>query len=318
MNLQTTQVTVLLIDGATGYIGSHFIASAQKTKTDLLSIRCLARKTANTSDISFLKGTGVLVFQADLKDDSVNDAFSQVDVAYHLIGSIAPRRGETSESLHIDQTKHFVESCLKAKVKKIIMVSACGAAPDAISEYHRTKWQAEQIIERSGIPSIILRPSLVLGKGIGQRNSKLVNRIEELIRNKKIVPLIGGGKNKVQPLYINDLVEAMLASAQLTALPNKLTILELGGPDILTLKDLAQNMMIKMETTRPILDLPIPAANAIAQLAELTQEVPIVSRDQIKLSQKDNVCQNNYLSKLLKNPPTSLNEALDSYQWTKN
>jgi len=196
------------------------------------------------------------------------------------------------------------------------MVSACGASPDAISEYHRTKWQAERIIEQSGIPAIILRPSLVIGRGTGIRNSKLMARLEDLIRNKKFVPLIGGGKNHIQPLFIGDLIEAILACSLNNPSESSNSIFELGGPEILTLKQLVQKMINKIGIQRTIIDLPIPAAVAAAHLAELTQDVPIISLDQIKLTEKDNVCDDNQLKLFLKKTPTKLEEALDSYRWT--
>ncbi len=316
MNIaNTTQVSTILIDGATGYIGSHLIYALQKSQSTKPIVRCLVRKTANTADIDFLKSSGASVFQADLNGNLLDTIFSQVDVACHLIGSIAPRRGETSTSLHIEQTEHFVQCCLKGKVKKIIMVSACGADEQAQSEYHRTKWQAERIIEQSGIPAIILQPSLVIGKKTGARNSKLIARLENLIRNKKFIPLIAGGKNRVQPLFIGDLVEAILACSLDTISTSNTPVLELGGPEILTLKELVQKMMNKIGITHPTIDLPIPAAIAAAHLAELTQEVPIISRDQIKLAQQDNICSNNQLNSLLKRSPTTLEDALNSYQW---
>ena len=161
MNTQypsVTQTNSVLVDGATGYIGSHLVHALAKIRDDKTKIRCLVRKNANDSDVNFLQTSGARIFRADLHDDGLDSAFSEIDIACHLIGSIAPRRGETPASLHVEQTERFVQQCLTAKVKKIIMVSACGANPRAESDYHSTKWRAERIILESGIPSHILRP----------------------------------------------------------------------------------------------------------------------------------------------------------------
>jgi uncharacterized protein YbjT (DUF2867 family) len=313
-----TQTTSILIDGATGYIGSHLVHALTETGNDKINVRCLVRKNADVSEVNLLETSGAQIFRADLTDNNLASIFSQVDTACHLIGSIAPRKGETSASLHIGQTERFVQQCLNAGVKKIIMISACGAAPQAQSDYHRTKWQAERLVLESGIPSFILRPSLVIGKTSGNRNSKLITRIEYLIRNKKLVPLIAGGKNKVQPIFIQDLIEAILASFDLTdGSAKENSIIELGGPEIITLRELVQRMMAKIGIERSILALPLPVASLAAHVAQLTQEVPIISQDQIKIARQDNVCHDNRLESLIKRKSTTINNALDSYGWEK-
>ncbi len=311
-----TQASTILIDGATGYIGSHLINSLTKTCSDKTNIRCLIRKDAAASDVDSLEESGSSLFRADLNDTGLDTVFSQVDVACHLIGSIAPRKGETAAALHVGQTKRFVQECQKGRIKKIIMISACGADSKAESDYHRTKWQAEQIILGSGIPSVILRPSLVIGRTFGHRNSKLITRLEHLIRTKKLVPLIGGGNNKVQPIFIEDLVNAILCSFDLKNISNNNdSIIELGGAEVITLRELVQRMMAKLNIERSLLALPLPIASLAALVAQLMQEVPLISPDQVKIAKQDNICHHNGLESLIKRKPTTVDYALDSYHW---
>lgn len=316
-NQTQTKINSILIDGATGYVGSHLTHTLMNSNMEKNNVRCLVRKEARKLDISVLEAFGAKVCRADLGSNDSESVFSGVEIACHLIGSIAPRRGETSAELHVGQTQHFVQQCLKNKVKKIVMVSACGADAHAQSEYHRTKWQAEQIILQSGIPSIILRPSLIIGRCAGIRNSKLLARLEELIRTKKFVPLIGGGYNKLQPIFIQDLINAILAACTLesTVAADSL-IMELGGPEVLTLRELADHMMTKISISKPVINLPVPVAMAIAGTAQIVQKVPIISIDQVKMSQQDNVCVNNKLNTLIGRDGTFVDKALDSYQWS--
>jgi len=317
--LTQTQVTNVAIDGATGYIGSH-LAYALKHQLPQSTVHCLARKGTAQENIEFLQTTGAQIWQANLdqQTETIAEVFSQADVACHLIGSIAPKRGETPESIHIQQTEGFVRHCLQAKIGKIIMVSACGADAQSDIAYQRTKWQAEQIIKECSIPAIILRPSLIIGKTTGLRNSKLIARLQDLILHKQAVPLVAGGHNKVQPLFINDLVEAIITAIFKIkgGSGNNMPVLELGGPEVLTLRELTVRLMKVMGKERSILDLPAPVAMAVAYSSEALQGVPILSRDQVKLSQQDNVCSNNQLSALIKNSPTSIEEALASYATT--
>jgi NADH dehydrogenase len=315
MNIQipgNTKTLSVLIDGATGYIATHLIHALTKSNLDNTKVSCLVRKNANPIDMDFLRSFGANIHSANLGDGDLKLIFEGTDIAYHLIGSIAPRKGETASLLHVGQTESFIEECIKAKVKKIIMVSACGAHPEAQSEYHRTKWQAEKLVLDSPISAIILRPSLVIGRLVGHRNSKLITRLENLIREKKFVPLIAGGQNKVQPIFIQDLVEAMLAALNLEISDE---IIELGGPEICTLKELVQKMMQKIKMEKTIVDLPVAVATAAATVAQLTQEIPIISQDQIKISQQDNLCTDNKLESLIKHRSTNIDTALNSYHW---
>lgn len=315
--LTQTQVANVVIDGATGYIGSH-LAYALTHQLPHLTVCCLTRKGTGQENIEFLHTTGAQILQADLdeKTDAIAKVFSQADVACHLIGSIAPKRGETPESIHIQQTERFVQHCLQAKTGKIIMVSACGADAQSDIAYQRTKWQAEQIIKESGIPAVILRPSLIIGRTTGIRNSKLIARLQDLILHKQTVPLVAGGYTKVQPLFINDLVEAIITAIfkikgdSGTDTP----IIELGGPEVLTLRELTMRLMKVMGKERSILDLPAPVAMAVAYSSEALQGIPILSRDQVKLSQQDNICSDNLLPALITRTPTTIEEALASYK----
>ena len=90
----------------------------------------------------------------------------------------------------------------------------------------------------------------------------------------------------------------------------------LGGQKF-TLRELVQRMMVKLKIERPVLSLPIPIASIAAYVAQLTQEVPIISLDQIKITKQDNVCHDNKLESLIKRSRTTVDNALNSYQWQK-
>jgi NADH dehydrogenase len=304
----------VLIDGATGYVGSHLANRLQK---DGLSVHCLVRSAANPHDVDILKSCTSEIICADLNssNNQLIEAFRKIDIAIHLIGSIAPKRQESLTTLHVDLTRHFAELCLKAGVKKVIMVTALGASDEAASNYLRTKWQAEEILRASGLNCIFLRPSLLVGRSFGKRDSKLISRLRKLIETKAIIPLIGGGRNRIQPLFIDDLVEAIsrCCHSQEANCGNLAPVFELGGASILSMKELIEELMQVLDVKKPLVDLPIFLASPIAALAEALQEVPIFSRDQLKLSMGDNVCKYNALEEKLGIRPTSLRNALESY-----
>jgi len=301
----------ILIDGATGYVGSHLVA---KLSSCGYAVRCMVRPGANPLDIDFLKSCGAEIVFADLATpESVpSSAFEDVNTAVHLIGSIAPRRGESLERLHLGQTGPLVELCARHKVSKVMMITAAGTTPAAKSRYHATKWQAEECLRQSALDHLIIRPSLIVGRQVGRRDSKLVRRYCDLIANRPVVPLIGGGLNRVQPIFIGDLVAAMEATMRSDQWTGR--TIELGGPEIVTMRDLVIELMKGLNVMRPLINLPPALATAVASLLEAAQPVPLLSRDQVTLSTLDSVCQDNALPSLLRERPTPLVEAIGSYK----
>jgi NADH dehydrogenase len=307
------RVTVL-VDGATGYVGSHLVY--QLTRKNYI-VRCLVHSGATLEDIELLRSWGAEIYTGDLTGASeLTRAFRDVDTVVHLIGTIAPKRGENLETLHQGQTAVLANCALAARVNKIVMVTALGAAKDAPSIYHRTKWQAEQALVKSGIPNIILRPSLLIGRIIGRRNSKLVDRFSKLILSKKKVPLINNGKNQIQPLYIGDLVSVLTECVGNTSGNLIGGSYELGGSQTMTMRQFIEKLMNCYKQVKPFVNISPVVAQLAASFCELIERVPTISRDQVKLSLSDNVCVNNALTTVFGVQPTSVEEALKSY--TKN
>ncbi len=303
----------IVVDGATGYLGSHLVAALSASGAE---IRCLVHKGAKGEDINVLRSLGAKIFVGELigDDTGVVQAFQDARVAVHLIGSIAPKKGLSHQLLHYVMTESFIEKAKAGGAQSALMVTALGTSADAPSTYHATKYLAEEILHKSGIPSMILRPSLLIGRQVGRRNSKLVERLLKVMTEKKAVPLVNGGVNKLQPLFIGDMAMAAvaavdrLAGGTVTKEP-----LELGGPEVLSMHDLVEQLMAVRGLQKPILTLPYPMAMAAAAICQVFQEVPVISCDQVKLSMRDNICTDNHIEELLGAKPVPLSTALQVY-----
>ncbi len=313
-----TRSGYVLVDGASGYVGSHLVFALSN---GAYGVRCLVHPKAQEEDIAVLKSCKAEIFRGSLIDPSseeaIRRAFEDVVAAVHLIGSVAPKRGEKLSDLHIEQTRAFVKYCQEAKVAKIVMVTALGSGKQAKSEYHRTKWQAEEVVRRSGIPYVILRPSLIIGRTFGRRNSKLVMRYLKIIGTKRIVPLIAGGGNKVQPIFVGDLIFAIMRCVFTDAADAAVFghEFELGGPEVITMHQFVEMLMEQVVGERKsICSVPAPLANAFAVAMQICQEVPTLSTDQVRIAQQDNICHENALKLVLDIEPTSLSKALATYR----
>jgi uncharacterized protein YbjT (DUF2867 family) len=299
------------VDGATGYLGNHVVAQLRAQGFDVL---CLVHSGAREKDIAFLKSLGAetVVVSLEKENDELVTSLKQCAYAIHLIGSIAPKKGETLAGLHGSQAATLVAAAKKAGIRKLIQVTALGSSANAASEYHRTKWEAEEFFRNSGIPHIIYQPSLIIGKACGNRNSKLVSRYMDLIDSRPRVPVIGGGANKVQPIFVVDLAQAIVAGLLDDRYNNR--AYELGGPEVLSMRQFVEKLIKFKDSDKSIAAIPIFAVSIAASVLEKIQSVPIVSRDQVTLSQTDNVCKSNALDTIFGIRPTSVDEALNSYR----
>lgn len=304
------QNSIILIDGATGYLGSHLVSCLTKQG---FKVRCLTRKGSSKKDIQFLEDLTDDIIEVDFKelsDEKANEVFHSVTHLVHLIGSIAPKKGETLSELHQNYTEIIVEYGRKFNLKKLIHVTALGASAKSPSVYHRTKWMAEEVVRASGIDYTILRPSLIIGREVGFRDSKLVKRLLNFILRKPYVPLINGGVNKIQPIFVNDVVEAIKCAI---TNDDQSKTLELGGSKTIEMRELVFALADHLGKKVKIFPLNDKFGKLVASILERVQDVPVISSDQVVLSLTDNICQENNFEDLVGRKPVSLADSIATY-----
>src|SRR5262249_5877042 len=143
-------------------------------------------------------------------------------------------------------------------VKRLIHISAIGAEKRARSQYARSKWAGENAVREQFAEAVILRPSLVFGP-----EDRLFNRFAELVRRVPLVPLIGGGTARVEPVYVGDVAAAIAAACAGKGAPG--ATYELGGPDVVTWRTLLDGVQAWSGRRRPYLRVPF----ALAKLAAI-------------------------------------------------
>ena len=268
---------MILVTGATGFVGRHLVARLAEAGH---RVRCLVRRGSDTSGLA---SAGVEFASGDVTDQqSVESAAAGAQTVIHLVGIIRERGEATFERLHTEATRNVVQACRDRSVERLIYVSAVGAAENAPSRYHRTKWQAEQEVRRSGLEHLILRPSIICGRGDG-----FVSLLVQMLKRQPVFPVIGSGEYRLQPVWVFDLHSCILKALAGADVWNRMH--EIGGPEALTFNQIVEQLMqvsgIRRRTVHVPLWLMGPAVAGLQHLPGFP-----LTREQLLMMQQENVC----------------------------
>jgi len=234
-------INTLLVTGASSEMGSALIR--QLLNNSDLKIRAMVhRSLVNVSGCEIrpgnLKNKGLLV-----------RALSGVDTVVHMAALTKSTRESDYFEVNVSGTKNLINACLESGVKKIIYISSSAASLNG-GGYSRSKLEAEQLIKKSGMQWLILRPSEVYGHREGDSINRLIRWIQRYI----FVPVIGTGTCKLSPVFIDDVVSAIASSIFNKELENETIVL--AGPEELTYDDLVDRVAAYFGVKRLKLHLP--------------------------------------------------------------
>ncbi len=269
---------MILVTGGTGFVGAHLL---RRLRSDDIPVRIVVR---NPDKSQPLKDLGVHVVQGDIADkSSLERAVVGVERVVHLVGIIQETGGATFSGVHVEGTRNLLEASKKAGVRHFIYQSAIGTRPGAASRYHQTKWEAEELVRKSGMAFTILRPSLIYGPG-----DQFTIRLAEMIRLSPVLPVIGTGKSRIQPISIDDVVAVIHKIATTDSFLNE--IYEIGGPEQLTYEEVTAAIADAMGVRRPAMHMPLFFVKAAARVLEAVLPRPPLTTDQLIMLQEDTVC----------------------------
>jgi uncharacterized protein YbjT (DUF2867 family) len=310
---------MILITGATGFVGSHLVkklASSGRKVRALVRSKEKAKKIFSASTPSSppsfgpyppghpflwadeegleLGGGNIELAQGDVGDrESLVRAADGCEAVVHLVGIIQPAPGQSFVSIHVEGTRNVLDAAKKAgTVKHFVYQSALGTRADAKSQYHKTKYTAEEMTRSSGLDWTITRPSIIYGPG-----DEFTLRMKSLISMPyPFIPLLGSGKGLFQPVYIDDLTEALARIAGEPKFYGK--IAELCGPRRLTLDEVVNEIADAIGKKKSIMHIPVPFASPAVLAMEAILPKPPVTLDQLLMLGEDNVCGANCMAEL--------------------
>jgi uncharacterized protein YbjT (DUF2867 family) len=222
--------------------------------------------------------------QSNLRfSDSVVRAVEGAETVINAVGILAPEGAQTFEAVHVEGARRAAKAAREAGARRFVHISAIGADSQSQSRYAATKAKGEQAVLAEFPSAIILRPSIVFGP-----EDRFFNRFAALARVSPVLPLIGGGHTKFQPVFSGDLGEATANAAIDFGTPG--TIYEIGGPEIVTFRDILEATLRYAGRRRLLLPLPFWLMQIQAALTSpLPNSIRPITLDQLRLLKIDNV-----------------------------
>jgi NADH dehydrogenase len=270
----------VLVTGPTGFLGRRVV---QKLIEHNYQVRCLVRTPGK--ERMFEQGS-VDVYYGDIGNpDALAGACQGVDQVIHLVAVIRENGDATYDTVNRLGTEQVVEAAKSTgSVSQFILVSAVGAVDDPDLPYLRSKWQGEQAVINSGLTHTIIRPSLVFGPG-----DEFINSLAAVIRLFPVVPVIAGGRNRMQAIWVDDLAHCIALSLSRHDLHGH--TLELGGPDQLSYNQIVEIICRAMNRRRLKVHLPIWIMRINVALMEFFMSRPPINAEMLKMLRVRNVAE---------------------------
>jgi uncharacterized protein YbjT (DUF2867 family) len=301
---------LVTVFGGSGFVGRHVVRALAKRG---YRIRVAVRRPDLAGFLQPLGNVGQISFvQANLRyRNSVDSAVEGASYVVNCVGILFEAGRNSFEAVQEFGGRAVAEAA-RGVGAKLIHLSAIGANGTSDSSYARTKGRAEAAIHSIVPDAIIYRPSIVFGP-----EDNFFNKFAGMARTAPVLPLIGGGKTKLQPVYVIDVAEAVAKAVDGKVAGGK--IYELGGPEVLTFRECLEAMLKSTARTNRFVSLPFGVASLLGSVASMIPLIaPPITADQVRLLKKDNVVSKEAEAegrtlKGLGIMPTMVSSVLDSY-----
>jgi NADH dehydrogenase len=283
-----TSVRRVTIFGGSGFIGRYIV---QRLAQQGAVITVVSRHAGRARHLQPMGDVGQIVtVNASLAhEDVIRQSMVGADSVINLVGILAESGRQRFETLQHDGAALIARLATETGVQRFVQFSAIGADQASPSTYARSKARGEEAVKVHFPSATILRPSIVFGP-----EDEFFNRFARMAQYSPILPLIGGGISKFQPVYVGDVADAAVTTLNSDLSAGK--TYELGGPLVYSFRELMEMLLALIDKTddelllnrHALVSIPYAIAEFLGVFAQLLPNAPL-TRDQVKLLRRDNV-----------------------------
>jgi len=291
--------------GGSGFVG-RYIVKRLAERGEVLTVG--ARHAASAKFLKLKGDVGqVGLVNIAIGEEAPLPAFvAEKDALINCVGILHEHGAQKFDVVHHTAPARLARLAREAGVERLIHISALGADPRSPSAYARSKAAGEQAVRDAFPTATILRPSIVFGP-----EDDFFNRFAAMAVMSPVLPLIGGGETRFQPVYVGDVADAALRVLDDPATAGR--TYELGGPKVYTFRALMELMLAEMRRRRRFVELPFALASLQARLLSLLPNPPLTP-DQVEMLRRDNVVSSGALTlHTLGIEPTAVEAILPTY-----
>ncbi|MBO0663594.1 complex I NDUFA9 subunit family protein [Jiella sp. MQZ9-1] len=270
--------TVVLFGGS-GFLG-RYVARALAHRGHRIRVACRRPDLAYHLQIAGNMGQ-ILPIQANLRYRwTIDRAVENADHVVNLVGILAENGRQSFDAVQNFGARAVAEAA-RGVGADLVQMSAIGADANAKSAYARSKAAGEAAVFETIPEASVFRPSIVFGA-----EDAFFNRFANMARFSPFLPLIGGGTTRYQPIFVGDVAEAVADAVDGKVATGQ--IYELGGPEVLTFREMMEEMLRVIDRKRRFVTIPYGTASTLARLSRFLPGAPL-TEDQVALLKTDNV-----------------------------
>ena len=272
-------MTLVTVFGGTGFLGRHIVEGLAR---EGVTVRIAVRHPDRAVIPGGLAGGQLASAAADIRDEgAVAAAVAGADGVVNAVSAYVERGGVTYRDVHERGAGNVATACRLQGVRRLVHISGIGADSASTSRYISARGRGDLAVQQAFPGAVILRPSVMFGP-----DDAFLNALARIVRSAPVIPLLGGGRTRLQPVHVLDVAEAVQRSLQDPGAEGK--IYELGGASSYRFREIMEMVAARMDRRCVFIPIPFGLAYPLARFSELLPEPPLTVA-QVDLLGSDNL-----------------------------
>ncbi|MDH2385114.1 complex I NDUFA9 subunit family protein [Bradyrhizobium sp. CER78] len=265
--------------GGTGFLGSRIVRHLLDHE---FAVRIASRHPDGEPGRPDPENPRLQSVEADIHDErSVAKALVGIYGVVNAVSLYRERGPETFYSVHVESARRLAAQAHRAGVERLVQVSGIGADASSPSSYIRMRGEGEQAVRAEFAGACLVRPAVIFGP-----DDAFLSTILKLLRQLPIYPMFGRGRTRLQPVYVEDVAEAVARIMERAA--RQPAVFELGGPTVYSYEQLLRAIAHQAGLAPLLIPVPFAVWDALAWASEILPGLPL-TRSQVELMQIDTV-----------------------------